>query len=381
MPKESTGKSLSDSINVALVNLEKGLGNKDGRPKIQLFSSYMDKNNKMDVDVIPFGIQSVDDATNLGGVPRGRMVELFGPESGGKSYLSLKLIASAQKMGLVAALIDVEHSFVSSWATEHGVNADTLLYGCDFEYGEQALDYVNKMAQMGMVALIVIDSTAALAPKAEISGDIEDQHPGMLARMMSKALRQIMDSSAKTNTTVIWINQIREKVSIGRPIWGDPETTPGGRALKFYSHMRLRVARTGKIFEKNAEDEKNVVGTKSIIKVVKNKMAAPFGEGAFEIPTKKGANDPMVLLVKKAYELKAIGRKNIDDKGMIFVFGKGKDQIVTGCGDYVSLAKWFNDQNKMPELITVMKEKAEDKGVEIGDDVLDVVGGDPDTVE
>jgi recombination protein RecA len=364
--KEKKGNDIS----VALENLEKGLGNKDGRPKIQLFSSYMDKNNRMNIEVIPFGIKSVDDATNMGGVPRGRMVELYGPESGGKSYLTLKLIASVQRMGEKAALIDIEHSFVPKWAMDNGVNVDDLLYGCDFDYGEQALEYVSKLCASGLVAVVVVDSTAALIPKAEIDGDIIDSNPGVLARMMSKAVRQIMDSSSKTNTTVVWVNQIREKLSIGQPAWGDSETTPGGRALKFYSHMRFRVVRIGKVFEKGAtEDDKKVVATKSKIKVIKNKVAAPFGEGEFEIPFGEGANNPVVALVKLAYEFKAVGRKNIEEK-MTYVFGKGKEQEVTGCTDFVALAEWFVKNNKVLELIQAIKEKAKEKEVSLPEEIL-----------
>ena len=379
--KEKKGNDIS----VALDNLEKGLGNKDGRPKIQLFSSYVDKNNRMDIEVIPFGIKSVDDATNMGGVPRGRMIELFGPESGGKSYLTLKLMASAQKMGLRAALIDIEHSFVQKWASDNGVDVPNLLYGADFDYGEQALEYVGKLCESGLVALVVIDSTAALIPKAEIDGDIIDSNPGLLARMMSKAVRKIMDSSSKTGTTVVWVNQIREKLSINKPAWGDSETTPGGKALKFYSHMRLRVVRVGKVFEKGAtEDDKSVVATKSIIKVIKNKVAAPFGEGEFEIQFNEGANNPIVFLVKNAYEIKAIGRKNIEEK-MTYVFGKGKDQEVTGCTDFLSLAEWFIKNNKVLELIEVMKEKAEEKGITLPEEILNMefdaaLNGTPDNV-
>ena len=366
--KEKKGQDIS----IALENIEKGLGNKDGRPKIQLFSSYMDKDNRINIEVIPFGIKSVDDATNIGGVPRGRMIELFGPESGGKSYLTLKLIASAQKMGQKAALIDIEHSFVPQWATSNGVDVGNLLYGADFDYGEQALEYVSKLCVSGIVSLVVVDSTAALIPKAEIDGDIIDSNPGIAARMMSKAVRQIMDSSSKTNTTVVWVNQIREKLSINKPAWGDSETTPGGRALKFYSHMRLRVVRVGNIKEKGAtEDDSKVVAINSKVKVIKNKVAAPFGEGEFEIQFNEGANNPIVNLVKNAYEIKAISRKNIEEK-MTYVFGKGKDQKVTGCTDFLSLSEWFTKKNKVLELIGVMKEKAEEKGITLSEEILNI---------
>ena len=369
-------KSKIDDISVALANLEKGLGNKDGRPKIQLYSAYIDKNNKMDVPVIPIGIGSVDLATNMGGIPRGRMVELFGPESGGKSYISLKAIASTQKMGLRACLIDVEHSFVGKWAEMNGVDVPNLLYGSDFDYGEQALDYINSICLSGLVATLVVDSTAALVPKAEIDGTMEDSHPGVVARMMSQSLRQIMDSASKSNTTVIWINQVREKLSIGKPAWGDSETTPGGKALKFYSHMRIRVARMGKIFENAAseEEKKKVVATKSIVKIIKNKTAAPFGEGEFEIPFNKEASHPIVLLAKKAYEIKSITRKKIGDEEneekMMFVFGKGKNQEQTGCYDFVTVADWFVKNGKVIELIEAMKAKAEEKEIELPEDLL-----------
>lgn len=364
-----------EDISVALENLEKGLGNQKGRPKIQVFSDYMDENNKADVEVIPFGIPSVDKATNIGGVPRGRMIELYGPESGGKSYLSLKLMVSAQKMGITPCLIDVEHSFVAKWGADNGLDLSKLLYGADFEYGEQVLDYVNTMCEKGICGIVVVDSTAALIPRAELDGDLENVQPGIQARMMSKAVRQIMDAGAKSNTTVVWINQIREKISMGgKPMWGDAETTPGGKALKFYSHMRIRVVRIGKVYGPGSgvdNERKPVVATKSAVKIIKNKVAAPFGDGEFQISLVAGSDHPIVVLAKKAYDLKAISRKNVDGK-MTFMFGKGKNTINSGCDDFITYASWIIKENKTIELLEMTKEKAEEKEEILPEEILKI---------
>jgi recombination protein RecA len=362
-----------DDISVALDNLEKGQGNKKGLPKIQVYSEYLG-DNKGDVDVIPFGLPHIDSATNIGGVPRGRMIELYGPESGGKSYMSLKLMVSAQKMGILPCLIDVEHSFVPKWGVENGIDLSKMLYGGDFEYGEQALNYVRSICDQGICGLIIIDSTAALIPRAELEGNLEDSRPGVQAAMMSKSVKQIMDSSSKTNTTVVWINQIREKLNMGgKAMWGDSETTPGGRALKFYAHMRMRVVRIGRVYgpAQGSEEKKPVVATKSMVKVIKNKVAAPFGEGTFEISLVAGSDHPVVQLVQKAYDLKAISRKNIDGT-MMFVFGKGKAAINTNCSDFVTCAAWVIKEDKISDLLDATQEKAASKDETIPDELLKI---------
>lgn len=206
MAKEKENK---DALTAVLRNIEKSIGHK-GNP---IFMRFGDK-EEVTIPCISFGVKEVDDASCCGGIPRGKMVEIFGPESGGKSLLSLKLIASAQSAGLECALADIEQSFDAKWATKHGVNADKLVIGSDFDCGEQALDYVLALCDSGAFGLVVVDSTAALVPKREIEGDIGDSTIGELARMMSKACRQIIQSCGRTNTTCIFINQIRDKIGV-----------------------------------------------------------------------------------------------------------------------------------------------------------------------
>ena len=258
----SDGKT--KALGIAMSQIEKNFG------KGSIMK--MGENKKMAVEVVPTGSLSLDLALGVGGLPRGRVIEIFGPEGGGKTTVSLHAVAEAQKRGGVAAFIDAEHALDPVYAKKLGVDVNNLLISQP-DYGEQALEIAETLIRSGAIDIIVVDSVAALVPKKEIEGEMGEAQVGLQARLMSQALRKLTSVISKSKTSMIFINQLREKIGI---MFGNPETTPGGRALKFYSSVRLDV-RAG---EKIKEGDK-IVGTRVRVKVVKNKVAPPFRQASF----------------------------------------------------------------------------------------------------
>jgi recombination protein RecA len=273
------GDDKKKALSLAIAQIEKNCG----KGSIM----RMGADQKVKVASIPTGAINLDAAIGIGGVPKGRITEIYGPESSGKTTLCLHVVANAQKAGGVAAYIDAEHALDTEYARKLGVDVEALLISQP-DTGEQALEICDILVRSGAVDVIVIDSVAALVPKAEIEGDMGDSHVGLQARLMSQALRKLTGAIARSNSAVVFINQLREKIGV---MFGNPETTTGGKALKFYASLRLDIRRIGPV-----KDKEDVVGSHVRVKVVKNKVAAPFKQAEFDIMYAEGISHASLVL-------------------------------------------------------------------------------------
>lgn len=315
-----------------------------------------DSNVARDIEVISTGSLTVDSALGIGGLPRGRIVEIYGPESSGKTTLTLETIAQCQKAGGTAAFIDAEHALDPQYAEKLGVDVKELLISQP-DTGEQALEITDMLVRSGGIDMIVIDSVAALTPKAEIEGEMGDSHMGLQARLMSQALRKLTANIKRSNTLVIFINQIRMKIGV---MFGSPETTTGGNALKFYASVRLDIRRTGSI--KKGEE---VIGNETKVKVVKNKVAPPFKIAEFEILYDQG--------ISKEGEIIELGVQLglIEKSGAWYScngerIGQGKDNVRQYLKDHPELAKELEDKIRAQALLA---RKGEPVAESIGEEI------------
>jgi len=277
----STGQDeKKKALNLAIAQIEKSCG------KGSIMKMGADA-AKVRIDVIPTGAINLDAAIGVGGIPRGRVTEIYGPESSGKTTLCLHVVANAQRAGGVAAYIDAEHALDTDYAQKLGVDIENLLVSQP-DTGEQALEICEILVRSGAVDIVVVDSVAALVPKAEIEGEMGDSHVGLQARLMSQALRKLTGAIARSKTSVVFINQLREKIGV---MFGNPETTTGGKALKFYASVRLDIRRIGPVKEKE-----DVIGSHVRVKVVKNKVAPPFKQAEFDIMYAEGISHTSLLV-------------------------------------------------------------------------------------
>ncbi len=329
---DNTDTGRLKSLDVAIQQIEKQFGK----------GSIMKLGEKVKekIEVIPTGALSLDIALGVGGVPRGRIVEIYGPESSGKTTLALHIIAEAQSAGGVAAFIDAEHAFDPKYGERIGIDLDNL-YVSQPDYGEQALEILETLVRSGAVDVVVVDSVAALTPRAEIEGDMGDSHMGLQARLMSQALRKITAIAGKTNTTVVFINQIRMKIGI---MFGNPETTTGGNALKFYSSVRMEIRKREKLTK---GDE--VTGHVVRVKVVKNKVAPPFKEATFEIVYPKGI-DKISSLIDAAVKFDVIQKAGSWYK-------MGDKQLAQGLEGTKEVLR--SDKKLLKEIYSLVKKRAE----------------------
>lgn len=298
------------ALKIALTDIEKRYGQ---GAIMKLGASAIDKS----IEAIPTGALTIDLAIGIGGFPRGRVIELFGPESSGKTTLALQVIANAQKMGGQAVFIDAEHALDPSYAKKLGVDINNLLISQPSS-GEEALEITDTLIRSGAIDIIVIDSVAALVPRDELEGKMGDIHVGLQARLMSQALRKLTSNISKTKTCAVFINQIRMKIGV---MWGNPETTPGGRALKFYSSVRIEVRRISSI---KRGDE--IIGNRTVAKIVKNKIAPPFKKAEFDIIYDKGISEEGAII-----DL-ALKHKILEQMGSWFNYngsklGQGKENL------------------------------------------------------
>jgi len=325
--KTNNNEAKKKALDSALLQIEKQYG----KGSIMRLG---DKNAKMEIPVIPTGALPLDIALGIGGIPKGRVIEIYGPESSGKTTLTLHMVAQAQKMGGVAAFIDAEHALDPIYAKKLGVDVDNLLISQP-DTGEQALEIAESLVRSGAVDIVVIDSVAALVPRAEIEGDMGDSHMGLQARLMSQALRKLTGIISKSSTSVVFINQIRMKIGV---MFGNPETTTGGNALKFYSSVRLDIRRI-ETLKKGDE----AIGNRVRVKVVKNKVAPPFKKAEFNIMYDKG-------IVRESAVLDLAVENNLIQKSGSW-YSYGEDRIGQGAANVAGYLK------EHPEILETIETK------------------------
>ena len=345
MNTEKINQERQKALEAAMGQIEKQFG-KGSVMKLGDFKA-------LNIEAIPTGALGLDIALGIGGIPKGRIIEVFGPESSGKTTLALHMIAEAQKQGGVAAFIDAEHALDPVYAKHLGVDIDNLIVSQP-DTGEQALEIAEALVRSGAVDIIVVDSVAALVPKAEIDGDMGDAHVGLQARLMSQALRKLAGVINKSNSCIVFINQLREKVGI---MFGNPETTPGGRALKFYSSVRLDIRKV-----ENIKQDGEVVGSRARVKVVKNKVAPPFREAEFDIIYGQG--------ISKSGNILDIGiNLGLVEKSGSW-FGYNGDRIGQG---RENAKKYLEDNPKVMEELEEKIRKNFDQAFEnsLGEEVID----------
>ena len=335
----------NEALETALKKIEKDFGK-------GAIMRLGDAKASMNVEVISTGILPLDVALGVGGVPRGRIIEVYGPESSGKTTVTLHMIAEAQKSGGIAAFIDAEHALDPVYAQKLGVNIDDLLISQP-DTGEQALDIAEALVRSGAIDIIVVDSVAALVPKAEIDGDMGDSHVGLHARLMSQAMRKLTGVISKSRTTAVFINQIREKVGV---MFGNPETTTGGRALKFYASVRMDVRKIDTL--KQGTD---VIGNRTRIKVVKNKIAPPFKQAEFDILYGEGVSK-LSSIVDMGVELEIV-----DKSGAWFSYegarlGQGKENAKAALLEQPELIQEIEEKIRARLLSSVTEESADQQG-------------------
>lgn len=358
-------KKGSDILSI-LEGIETSVGNAK-KPKLTLYTG------REQVEVMSFGVPGVDAASNAGGHPRGKVIEVYGPEACGKTTLVYKTIASYQNAKMLAGLIDIEHAFWGPWAAQQGVDVPNLVYGQDFTCGEQAMMYAIAMCQSGKFGLVAIDSIAALMPKAELEADLDGKmRMGAHAAMMSTCIKQLQDAGSKTGTTILCTNQIRNKLGV---VFGNPEDTPGGKALKFYASQRLSLRRTNVEKGKGEDGIERPIGIRTHVKFEKNRIGMPFGEDEFVIYFSPESNTPKIQLVNFAIKLKVIPPRKAseDDKEVKHYYWKdNKELIDTGCGSASDLVEWFDMEGKLIELLDRVEAKAKEREMLIPEEILAV---------